>query len=377
MINYYFKKKMQQYFKLLLLLFIFSDSVLAQNNKLPVLNIGDKAPPIYVSKWIKGTPIKSFEKGRIYVVEFWATWCHPCIRSMPHLSYLAEKHKENIVVLAIDILEKQSTSVETITAFVDSMEKKMNFNVGVQNSNLMATKWLYNSGEQAIPTTFIVNEKGQIAWIGLPKNLEDVLEKMLHNTWNINDARENRNLIRHLRERDSEINLLLNDYVGDPYKPGDLGKPDSALLLINEIVKKEPLLKYGPGIVSHTFSALLRTDLKKAYDYGKKILDTTGFDIINENDFISKINWYSDKIKFTPEIFELGAEFYQSKYDRNFDIINVPKNYHLMAEMYWKASNKVKAIEAEQNAIISLKSITDFDKIKLEEYEATLEKYKN
>src|SRR5687768_10072414 len=39
---------------------------------LPKLKVGDKAPPLSIEKWVKGEPITGFEKGRIYVVEFWA-----------------------------------------------------------------------------------------------------------------------------------------------------------------------------------------------------------------------------------------------------------------------------------------------------------------
>jgi hypothetical protein len=40
-------------------------------NPSPSLNIGDTAPPLRIREWIKGTPIENFEKGKIYVVEFW------------------------------------------------------------------------------------------------------------------------------------------------------------------------------------------------------------------------------------------------------------------------------------------------------------------
>ncbi|MFI5386716.1 MAG: hypothetical protein ACHQ50_11425 [Fimbriimonadales bacterium] len=38
------------------------------------LSVGSAAPAIKVAKWIKGTPIAGFAKGKVYVLEFWASW---------------------------------------------------------------------------------------------------------------------------------------------------------------------------------------------------------------------------------------------------------------------------------------------------------------
>jgi thiol-disulfide isomerase/thioredoxin len=56
------------------------------------LSIGDHAPRLAVGRWIKGEPIQRLEPGRIYVVEFSATFCGVSIEIAPHLSSLQERY---------------------------------------------------------------------------------------------------------------------------------------------------------------------------------------------------------------------------------------------------------------------------------------------
>src|SRR3569833_317608 len=102
----------------------------AQSDQSPLLIIGDPAPPLRVREWLKGTPVQSLEKGKVYVVEFWATWCIPCIAGMPHLSDLARKYKDNVTVIGIDIYESKARPVKSdkkVKAFVDSFGNLMDF----------------------------------------------------------------------------------------------------------------------------------------------------------------------------------------------------------------------------------------------------------
>jgi thiol-disulfide isomerase/thioredoxin len=375
----FYNKYIHLGFRLLILFCIPTIICHAQNAPTPTVNLGDLTPPMRIAKWVKGSPIYKFEKNSLYILEFWATWCMPCRAAMPHLSALAEKYKDNITVIGVDVLEKQSTSIERITKFVDSMGQRMNYSVAIQDSNFMETDWLLAAGDRlGIPTTFVVDRDGRLAWIGHPKDLEKILPKVINNTWDINEELNKRNLAKRLKELEDSVSNVLYKYRENLLKPGDLGKPDSALLVINAIIKKEPILTYAGIITYNTFTSLLKTNQKKALEYGRLIMVTPSYE--GEPDFRMIIGaiMYSDKLILSPEIYQLGAEACEAEINLipYPEIVDMYKRYHKMADWYWRAKNKLKAIEAEQKAIIALKSKTGFSKTKLLECESALQKYR-
>jgi hypothetical protein len=224
----------------------------------------------------------------------------------------------------------------------------------------------------------VVNVEGRVAWIGHPKDLDEVLLKIVNNTWNIKEALAKRNLDKHLEELDIATSDQLNTYVGDAFKPGDLGKPDWALLVINEIITNEPKLKYAPRIAYHTFSSLLKTNPHKAYEYGKVAMVTSTYEDPAYYAIIDAIKWYSDKLNLPAEIYRLGAEAYQTRIDQipYPELVNIPRLYNNMAEWYWRANDKSKAIDAQQKGIEALKSKKDFSKTDLAAFESRLQQYK-
>lgn len=364
---------------LLLLLFCFiAITTLAQDDQPALLNIGDPAPPLRMQEWIKGAPFQRFEEGHVYVIEFWATWCKPCLAAMPHLSALANKYRDKVSFLGIDIYEskvKPVKSINQVKAFVDSMESQMDFYVAAEDTNFTVADWIEAAGEKnnGIPRTFVVNGDGRLAWIGHPKDIVDVLVKVVDNTWDIKDALAKRNLNKNLYDLDTAA-----DYAVYPYMVDSKKRRDSALLVIDELVRKEPKLKYTPRIASYTFRLLLETDPHKAYQYGKVLLVTSTYEESDPNMIIGAIKMYSEKSNLPAEIYELGAEAYQTESDQipYPELVNMPKLYSNMAEWYWRANNKTKSIEAQQKAIEALKSRKYFSKTDMATFEARLQKYK-
>lgn len=142
------------------------------------LKVGDPAPRIAPAKWAQGEPVREIEGDKVYVVEFWATWCGPCIAVIPHMSDLSKKFADDgLVVIGQNLGEDE----KTVAAFVRKMGSKMSYRVAVDDSaGTMANTWLRAAGQNGIPCAFVVNKKGKIAYIGHPMRLEEsFLEKLL------------------------------------------------------------------------------------------------------------------------------------------------------------------------------------------------------
>lgn len=160
------------------------------------LSPGDPAPRLRVSKWISGEPVSTFEHDRVYVVEFWATWCIPCRRSIPYLSDVQKRFADRGVrVIGVSIWEDRPAEV---APFVETQGAAMSYSVATDyvlpgakpNQGHMVLGWMNAAGESSIPTAFIVDGAGKIAWIGETLALEQPLERIVAGTWDITAARE-------------------------------------------------------------------------------------------------------------------------------------------------------------------------------------------
>ena len=129
------------------------------------LAAGSKAPALSVDETIKGKPVEGLQEGTAYVVEFWATWCPPCVASIPHLTKLQKKHK-NIVVMGVAGSERAGK--EPLEAFVKKQGSKMAYTVAYDSDRSMSAAWMSAAGQNGIPCAFVVDTKGMISWIGNP-----------------------------------------------------------------------------------------------------------------------------------------------------------------------------------------------------------------
>lgn len=125
-------------------------------------------------------------KGKVVVLDFWATWCGPCIASFPGMQKAVEKyqHSNDVVFLFIDTWESQETEDQRKKEVTDFIrDKKYSFNVLYddkdgkdQNNYVVVSKYKV----EGIPTKFIIGKDGNIRFksVGYNGNNEKLVDEL-------------------------------------------------------------------------------------------------------------------------------------------------------------------------------------------------------
>jgi len=255
----------------------------ASNQERPYrLMVGDPAPALAVSDWVKGQKIERFEKGQIYVVDFWATWCGPCLESIPHLTALQKKHGDKVRMIGINVWEN---APEKVPAFVEKMGAKMDYVVAQDlvppfpkdvkskprfalENGRSSQNWLVASGweENGIPVVFVIDRDGRIAWIGdgWGGGLDAPLEKVVDGAWDTSayaaEYSKRAPIDKRVRAMTREMNTV--------YNAKDF---DGALAKAEEIMTLDPAQVHLAGF---KFEVLLtnKGDRESAYSYAREQL---------------------------------------------------------------------------------------------------------
>lgn len=134
------------------------------------LLLGDPSPALSAARWFRGEPREAVTPGAVTLVEFWATWCGPCIRAMPHLSELAEElSAEGFEVIGVS-MDQGPKAAELVERFLERRAEIARFDVLLDDGG-MNERWIKAAGQSGIPCSMLVGRDGRLAWIGNPLDL--------------------------------------------------------------------------------------------------------------------------------------------------------------------------------------------------------------
>lgn len=116
------------------------------------LSEGDTAPD-FTASLADGTEFTlSDQQDKVILLNFWATWCGPCVREMPAFEKLKEEYGEDVFILAVNCME----NADTVAAFIE--ENGYTFPIAIDEEGTVSMKY----PTQGIPYTLLIDSDGVI-----------------------------------------------------------------------------------------------------------------------------------------------------------------------------------------------------------------------
>jgi peroxiredoxin len=148
---------------------------------LSALDVGDKAPELLINSWYNKPEqlIKESKGKKVFLVEFWASWCKACLPSVSFLNQIHKKYKDKgLVVIGITAENKKD-----IMSFIK--KHNISYSIGFDQGEKAASE--YVSENDGIPLAFLIDREGDIVYKGHPMQMGKLLTEVLNGTYNKGD----------------------------------------------------------------------------------------------------------------------------------------------------------------------------------------------
>ena len=151
--------------------------------KADTMSLEGKPAPAFEAETLDGSKVSlASEKGNVVLMDFWATWCPPCRKSLPHIQELANDKDlaaKGFKVWAVETNWRGETT-DKGKAFVK--ENNYTFTVPFDANNAAKDVFL----ARAIPTTILVGRDGTIkkVWVGFDPEGAEEMKKIITNALN-------------------------------------------------------------------------------------------------------------------------------------------------------------------------------------------------
>jgi thiol-disulfide isomerase/thioredoxin len=301
----------------------------------PTLKVGDPAPPLVATKWLQGAEVKGFAAGKVYVVEFWATWCGPCIVMMPHMGELQREYKDKGVTFIGFSAKDPNNSQEKVVAMVEKRGPKLGYTFAYGDDRETYNAWMRAAGRGGIPCCFVVDKSGKIAYIGHPMYLDVVLPKVVAGKWS---------------EGDNEAIQGIEKEVSAVFQATRDKDPEVFLKELAGFEKKHPQLAGIPYFNGPRISSLLKA---KKIDEAKKLAEQlmAKGEKTSDDRLLSSVSMAlrSPDAKENKELLALSVKAAEASVKVAGDKDAIALYY--LAEAYFASGDKAKAKETGAKAV--------------------------
>jgi len=159
---------LKKYLSVIVLILLTNFSVHAQ------LKVGQDAPQIVITNWLKNVPKSRALAGKFIVIDFWATWCAPCLETVPHFNQMVKEHKSNPNLVFLALTDEKVSKVMPLL-------KRIPFGAIVVTDTSRQTSYSFKAS--TIPFCVIIDNKNKIRWFGHSGSLNsEIIKNILAGT---------------------------------------------------------------------------------------------------------------------------------------------------------------------------------------------------
>jgi thiol-disulfide isomerase/thioredoxin len=322
----------------------------------PAFTVGSQAPPIDIEHWMSDGSGKfehttTLEADKVYVIEFWATWCGPCIGSMPHLAEIQKKFADQ----GVQIISISDEDLETVEKFLEKDvrgeedqtygELTSDYSLTTDPDGSVYDDYFKAAGLSGIPSAFIVGKTGLVEWIGHPMEMDKPLSQVVKDEWDrdafLVELKKEQEIERVMRKLSKSMRV-----VQTKLRSGD---SEAALELLDELIANEEYESAAPKLKS------FRQQMVILYVGGEAaVTELKALGEANKNDpeLLNQIAWsvYESQLENGVDESVLNAAIEVAE----LAVQGAPENGSVLdtlAHLLHASGNLDRAIEVQQEAV--------------------------